>query len=249
MPAARLVLEDGLVMTGRAFGCMERPLTVAGEVVFNTAMCGYQEAISDPSYTGQILTMTAPQIGNYGITADDGESPGPKIAGLVVRERSGIVSNYRAVTDLSSWLAEAGVVGIEGIDTRALVRRIRTAGAMRGMLSTDAALSSDDLVDLAKQSPPMAGRDLVTEVGATAPGAWTQDLGGWWPPAEGAAEVHAGGALRVAAVDCGAKRAIYRHLVERGCEVLIVPATITPDEIRTLAPDGLFISNGPGDPS
>src|SRR5882672_6720947 len=124
-PVARLALENGSVFAGRAFGAFSKPVTSTGEVVFNTAMCGYQEAITDPSYSGQILTMTAPMIGNYGVNTEDGESGHPQIAGFVIRELSRIPSNYRSSTDLSSWLAEAGILGIEGIDTRGLVRLLR----------------------------------------------------------------------------------------------------------------------------
>ena len=145
-PVARLALEDGTVFRGFAFGaCDGTP--AAGEVVFNTALTGYQEAVTDPSYTGQILTFTAPMIGNYGISHEDVESAGPQVAGVVIRELSRIRSNHRAFTDLSSWLAEAGVIGIEGVDTRALVRRLRMRGSMRGVIGADTALPDRDLVE------------------------------------------------------------------------------------------------------
>lgn len=244
---ARLALEDGLVLTGEAFGAAADGMPVAGEVVFNTAMTGYQEAISDPSYRGQVLVMTVSQIGNYGIAADDGESASPQIAALVVRELSPVVSNQRAVEDLGSWLARAGVPGIQGIDTRALVRRLRTAGAMRGVISTDAGRSDADLVQAARRAPSMQGANLACEVSPREPYEWTGTLGGWWP-AVSAPDDSSGEPLRVVSIDCGAKRNIYRHLAERGCQVSVVPFDAEPEQIEALHPDGLFISNGPGDP-
>lgn len=244
---ARLALEDGLVLTGEAFGAAADGMPVAGEVVFNTAMTGYQEAISDPSYRGQILVMTVSQVGNYGIAADDGESASPQIAALVVRELSPIVSNQRAVEDLGSWLARAGVPGIQGIDTRALVRRLRTAGAMRGVISTDMGRSDADLVQAARRAPRMQGANLACEVSPREPYEWTGTLGGWWPAVSAPADA-SGEPLRVVSIDCGAKRNIYRQLAERGCQVTVVPFDVEPEQIEALHPDGLFISNGPGDP-
>ena len=254
-PGARLALEDGTVFHGRAFGAVAdaagRPLTVTGEVVFNTAMCGYQEALSDPSYAGQILTMTAPLIGNYGINAEDMESKAIQAAAFVVRELSRVMSNHRATIDLSTWLASAGIPAIEGIDTRALTRRLRLQGAMRGILSIDLddSISNQQLVQLACSSPAMTGRNLAAGVSASKDYDWSQNLGLWAgmtdvPPRRGASRP-----WRVVAIDCGAKHNILRHLVERGCAVTVVPLDTSADDIRRLKPDGLFVSNGPGDPA
>jgi carbamoyl-phosphate synthase small subunit len=240
---ARLALENGTVFHGRAFGATA---SLTGEVVFNTAMCGYQEAITDPSYTGQILVMTAPQMGNYGVGQEDVESGRPCVAGFVVRELSRIHSNHRADRGLSAWLASAGIPGIEGIDTRALVRILRTEGALRGILSTEAGPSDAELVRRARSAPSMAGRNLAGEVSPSACGGWSEGLGDWAPE-----QLRPDGArrFRVAAIDCGAKRNIYRNLVDRGCEITVLPHDTNAAAIRALKPDGLFVSNGPGDPA
>jgi len=242
----RLALEDGAVFHGRGFGACDEPKSVAGEVVFNTALTGYQEALTDPSYAGQILTMTAPMIGNYGVGDQDIESATPQVAGFVIRELSRVRSNYRAEDDLSSWLAKAGVIGLEGIDTRALVTKLRTQGSLRGVISSDPDKSDEALIELARQSPTMSGRNLARDVAAPQRAEWTETLGDWRPefrpwPATGRT-------YRVLALDCGAKRNIYRNLAERGCRVMVVPYTLSAAEIRKIAPDGLFVSNGPGDP-
>lgn len=244
-PIARLALEDGAIFTGFGFGAIEKPQTTTGEVVFNTAMTGYQEALTDPSYAGQILTMTAPMIGNYGIADEDVESAKPQVAGFVIRELARLRSNQRAVTDLSTWLSHAGVLGIEGIDTRALVRRLRLRGVMRGVISNDATLSDDQLVTLARRSPQMEGQNLAAAVSPSNESQWTEDLGQWSTTRRHSPN---GKRFRVLALDCGAKRNIYRHLAERGCAVHVAPHDLDPDHIRKLKPDGLFISNGPGDP-
>ena len=215
-PIARLALEDGLVFTGRAFGACGTPLTSAGEVVFNTAMTGYQEALTDPSYAGQILTMTAPMIGNYGVCPRDVESGHVQVAGFVIRELARRRSNYRATGDLAAWLAEQDVLGLEGIDTRALVRRLRIDGAMRGVITSDSDLDAAALVEQARRSPVMAGRNLAGAVSPADASEWTEDLGGW---AETDAASVESKPWRVLALDCGAKRNIYRHLVSRGCAV------------------------------
>jgi carbamoyl-phosphate synthase small subunit len=244
---ARLALEDGAVFAGSAFGACDRPLSATGEVVFNTAQCGYQEALTDPSYAGQILTMTAPMIGNYGVCPEDVESGRPQVAGFVVRELARLRSNHRAVTDLSSWLAAGGVIGLEGVDTRALVRRIRTKGAMRGVLSCDRSHADGALVEMARRSPPMIGRNLAGEVSPPAVSPWTEGLG----PRPAGPMTGAGGdsPWRVLVLDCGAKRNILRHLVDRGCEVTLGPYNLSASRIRELHPDGLLVSNGPGDPA
>jgi carbamoyl-phosphate synthase small subunit len=249
-PPARLALEDGTVFGGLAFGACDLPRTTCGEVVFSTALTGYQEALTDPSYAGQILTMAAPMIGNYGVCAEDVESARPQVAGFVVRELARRAFNQRAVRDLGSWLAEGGVLGIQGIDTRALVRRIRAQGAMRGALSCDPTQSDADLVLAARRSPPMSGRNLAAGVSPRAFGAWEQGLGTWSPAGRGPGAGDAAGCPPcVLALDCGAKQNIYRSLVGRGCRVRIAPHDLSASEIRRLGPDGLFVSNGPGDPA
>jgi len=240
---ARLVLEDGTVFHGRAFGRVT-PGRSGGEVVFNTAMCGYQEAITDPSYAGQILVLTAPMAGNYGVAPDDMESARPQIAALVVRELSRVRSNQRASRGLAEWLEGAATPAIEGIDTRALVRRLRTAGAMRGVLSVDESVADGELVAAARGLPSMAGRDLASALSPKAPGLWTETLGEWSTRA-----ADPGGVLRVWALDCGAKRNIYRHLADLGCQVEFVPYDTSAETILAAKPDGLMVSNGPGDPA
>ena len=260
---ARLALEDGSVFHGRAFGGSlasngDGGHEGMGEVVFNTAMTGYQEALTDLSYTGQILVMTAPEMGNYGVAAEDLESAAPCVSGFVVRELSKIASNHRAVSSLSDWLAAAGIPAIEGIDTRALVRRLRTGGAMRGVISSAALaeVSDAELVARARAIPSMAGANLAARVSPACSGTFEESLGEWAPRGglfAGTAPSPEGRApgtrFKVAAIDCGAKRNIYRHIVERNCEVHFLPHTATAAEIRSLSPDGLFISNGPGDPA
>ncbi|MBU3729295.1 MAG: glutamine-hydrolyzing carbamoyl-phosphate synthase small subunit [Phycisphaerales bacterium] len=245
---ARLALADGSVFEGTGFGATGQGTRRIGEVVFNTAMSGYQEAISDPSYTGQILVMTATQIGNYGIAREDVESAAPAIAGFVVRELSRMTSNYRSVTDLSSWLASHGVPGISGIDTRALVRKLRIAGSMNGVICSDASVTDAALVEMARDAASMAGQDLACAVSPRETSRWSEGLGDWAPRTAACMRV-AGRRLRVVAIDCGAKRNIYRNLAERNCEVVALPHDSSAEAIRALKPDGLFISNGPGDPA
>jgi carbamoyl-phosphate synthase small subunit len=241
--AARLALEDGTVFHGIGFGATGQD--AEGEVVFNTAMCGYQEALTDPSYSGQILTMTATQIGNYGIAPEDIESAKPQVRAFVIRELARLHSNHRAELGLSEWLAKHGIPGIAGIDTRALVRKLRTQGALRGIVTTGSGATDAQLVAKARALPSMAGQNLAACVSPSARGAFTEDLGTWSPePAR-----REGRTFRVASLDCGAKRNIYRNLVDRGCELITLPHDATAADIRALKPDGLFISNGPGDPA
>ena len=247
---ARLALEDGTVFTGLAFGACDPPVTSAGEVVFNTAMTGYQEALTDPSYAGQILTMTAPMMGNYGVAEEDIESARPQVAGFVIRELARLQSNYRAVGDLSTWLAKAGVLGIEGIDTRALVRKLRTCGVMRGVISSDTEKTDAQLVEIARTSPTTTNCNLAAHVSPRDAADWNQDMGQWRPPHQAeSSNNEPDRVFRVVALDCGGKWNIYRHLVERRCAVRVVPHTTTAAAIREMKPDGLFISNGPGDPA
>ena len=242
-PVTRLALEDGSVFEGRSFGSS---IDTTGEVVFNTAMTGYQEALTDPSYVGQILVMTTPLIGNYGIGPGDVESTGPQVAGFVVRECSRRWSNHRGREGLSDWLRAADVPGLEGIDTRALVRRIRDGGAMRGAMTTDPAVSDTELVKRSRSSPSMVGRNLAETVGPAVPHDWREGLGDWRPVALGDPVAPR---FRVVALDCGAKHAIYRHLVDAGCRVEAWPHGAPAAALLEAKPDGLFISNGPGDPA
>ena len=238
---AKLALEDGTVYTGRAFGAAGES---AGEVVFNTSMTGYQEVLTDPSYTGQIVTMTYPLIGNYGTTPDDTESDRVRVAGFVVRGRRRVPSNFRSHRDLDGYLRAAGVTGIEGIDTRALVRRLRVRGAMNGVLSAQE-LDDAKLVAKAKAFPGMAGRDLVSEVVPPKAFTWNEGFGRFAEhvlPAR-PADKH------VVAIDYGMKWNILRCLTQVGCKVTVVPGTATADEVLSHNPDGIFLSNGPGDPA
>ncbi len=240
----KLALADGLVFTGRSFGAEG---TSEGEVVFNTSMTGYQEVLTDPSYAGQIVTMTYPQIGNYGVNCEDIESHDRRVqvAGFVVREVSPVVSNFRAEASLEEYLREAGVPGITGVDTRALTRHIRLAGAMNGVMSTEIA-DDAELVRRAAGLASMAGRDLVRDVRPDSGYDWANGYDSAF------AQVHRGHGRTVhdvVAVDCGAKTNILRNLVESGCRVRVVPATASAEEILESDPDGLFISNGPGDPA
>jgi carbamoyl-phosphate synthase small subunit len=242
---AKLALEDGTVFTGRAFGADGE---VDGEVCFNTSMTGYQEILTDPSYRGQIVTMTYPEIGNYGVNAEDMESGKPHLSGFVVRELSRVASNFRADGELGEYLSRHGIVGIQGIDTRALVRRIRIHGALKGVLST---IELDDarLVAKAADSPGLLGRDLAQEVMPKEAINWDEPLSPWATmiPSEKKAELPAD-APHVVALDYGMKWNIARHLFDMGCRVTILPGTATADDVLALKPDGVFLSNGPGDP-
>ena len=236
---------------------------VDGEVCFNTSMTGYQEILTDPSYRGQIVTMTYPQIGNYGVNAEDVESQRPQLAGFVVREHSRTQSNFRSEQSLSEYLQQWGIVAIESIDTRALVRRLRSRGALKGVIST---IDLDDasLVAKAKASPGLVGRDLVREVLPDQPFEWQEPLSEWTHlPRRGQGSVVSGqgkasesrtlnpelsAQRHVVALDYGMKWNIPRHLVDLGCRVTILPGTATAEEVLAHDPDGVFLSNGPGDP-
>lgn len=242
---ALLALEDGTVLHGLACGASG---TSTGEVVFNTSMCGYEEVLTDPSYAGQIVTMTQPHIGNYGTNAADMESRGTFVRGFVVREMSGVASNWRSEEPLRDFLARLGVVAIEGVDTRMLTRRIREGGAMRAAISTDV-LDADALVARARAVAPMAGSDFVREVAVTAPYVWGTEApdGADLPADTGVLPVRP--RFRVVAFDSGIKYNILRRLAEEGCEVTLVPPTASADEVLAMSPDGLFMANGPGDPA
>jgi carbamoyl-phosphate synthase small subunit len=243
---ALLALEDGTLFHGRSFtGHGE----AVGEVVFNTSMSGYQEILTDPSYCGQMVTMTYPLIGSYGVNHEDVESDRIQVRALLVKEYQEYPSNYRSEKGLADYLKEAGIPGIEGIDTRALTRHIRVRGAMKAALSTRE-LDPDALVEMARQSPDMTGLDLARVVTCRAPMQWRD--GGLsrigasledfeWPRGQGE--------YRIAAMDYGVKYNILRALKKRGCTILVLPADTDSETIDRLDPDGLFLSNGPGDPA
>jgi carbamoyl-phosphate synthase small subunit len=227
---AILALEDGKVFHGFGFGADSE---TSGEVVFNTSMTGYQEILTDPSYAGQIVTMTYPLIGNYGVNKVDNESRKPFVRGFIVREASGIYSNWRADDSLQEFMQKHGIVGIEGIDTRALTKHIRSVGALRGVI-----ISGDEdvytAIEKAKNSKQMAGADLVKEVTINKPYSWTNSENIKY---------------KVVALDFGIKANILRCLADVGCDLRVVSARTTPDEVLAMNPDGIFLSNGPGDPA
>lgn len=235
MRKAVLLLEDGFSLEGEALGARGEAF---GEVVFNTCHSGYQEVLTDPSYRGQIVTMTYPLIGNYGIVPEDMESDRAWLSGFVVREASALRSNWRSTMDLDAWLAAKDVVGIQGVDTRALTRHLRTEGARHGVISSEE-WDRGTLERALARAPRIVGVDLVSEVSCPAPYVWTEPLPGTVP----APPRH-----DVVVLDCGVKRNILRHLVSSGFRVTVVPARTTAEEVLALGPDGLVVSNGPGDP-
>jgi carbamoyl-phosphate synthase small subunit len=237
-----LALADGTVFHGQSFGA---PVTLTGELVFNTSMTGYQEILTDPSYCGQIVTMTCPHIGNVGVNDEDVEAGHPWAAGLVVREVSRRVSNWRAGQSLPDYLRQHNLPGLTEVDTRALVRHIRSQGAMLAALSSDDQLSVADLVDLARAAPSMEGRDLVQNVTCPEPYHWEQRTIPEWQTTHYAPRT----THHVVAFDFGLKHNILRLLTDHGCRVTVVPATTTAAETLALQPDGIFLSNGPGDPA
>lgn len=241
MSTAKLALEDGTIVTGVAIGAIG---TRAGEVVFNTAITGYQEIFSDPSYCGQIVVMTFPLIGNYGVNEIDFESARPFLSGFVVRELPARPSNYRATASFDALLKKHNVVGIAGVDTRAITRRVRAHGALRGVISSEI-LDEVELVRRAAGAPSMAGANLVDCVAPEQSARWVRPLDRLEPAAIGpaSADVH------VVAIDCGIKHNILRHLVERGCRVTVIPAGASAAQIRDASPDGVLVGNGPGDPA
>lgn len=241
MDHAILALEDGSVFEGQSFGA--RGVRV-GEVVFNTSLTGYQEISTDPSYCGQIVVLTNPQIGNYGTTAPDSQSK-PWIEGLIVRELSPITSNWRSSQDADNFLNSAGVPIGSGIDTRALVRRLRMRGVMRGALSTKGG-DPQELVERARKSPSMAGLDLATRVSTKERYSWTEGVPEC-SPSDLLADQQPG-KFNVVAFDYGIKRDILRQLAHRGCKLTVVPSNTPAEDVLALKPDGVFLSNGPGDP-
>ena len=242
MNSAILALEDGTVFEGRSFGA---PTERSGEVVFNTALTGYQEVFTDPSYSGQIVILTNPQIGNYGTSREDNEAARPHIEGLVVREFSAIASNWRSDAEANTFLARHGIPVVSDLDTRALVRHLRTRGVMRGVLSS---LESDAerLVERARSIPTMTGLDLASRVSTTERYEWTQGVEACSPSERLARPLEP--RYHVVAYDYGIKRNILRRLVQVGCRVTVVPALTAAEEVLELNPDGVFLSNGPGDP-
>jgi len=241
---AVIALADGTLFYGEAMGARGK---AAGEVVFNTSMTGYQEIVTDPSYAGQIVTMTYPEIGNYGVNPNDRESRRVFAAGLIVRNVSPVVSNYRSTQDLESYLTDKGVVGITGVDTRALVRHIREQGAQPGCILSPAPANEDEARALAKDVPSLVGVDLVADVTTAEPYAWTEGL---YPLDEAVAgpPVERDHRYKVVAYDFGVKNNILRHLVHLGCDVTVVPAYTSSADVLALEPEGIFLSNGPGDP-
>ena len=241
---AKLALEDGSVYTGTAFGAAGE---VDGEVCFNTSMTGYQEILTDPSYRGQIVTMTYTQMGNYGVNREDVESGKPHLAGFVVKEFADRPSNFRSEESLDAYLKRHNIPGLAGIDTRALVRKLRTQGAMKGVLSS-IDLDDESLVCKAKASPGLVGRDLVREVIPENACQWDAGLSNWAKLPIEAAENQPQDQFHVVAIDYGMKWNIARHLRDEGCRVTVLPGTATAEEVLSHNPDGVFLSNGPGDP-
>jgi len=225
---AILALEDGTTFRGSSFGAKGESF---GEVVFNTSMAGYQEILTDPSYKGQIVTMTYPLIGNYGTNTEDVESSRPFVEGFVVREYSTIASNWRSEKSLDDYLKQYKIIGIEGIDTRALTRHIRLEGAMKAVISTED-LNPERLIEKAKSSPSLVGRDLVKDVTSEKTYRWNEN-----------------GKYNVVVIDTGVKHNILRLLAERNCRVTVVPASTDAEQILKLQPNGIMLANGPGDPA
>ncbi len=242
MRRAWLALADGRVFQGWALGATG---TCVGEVVFNTGMSGYQEILTDPSYSGQIVTMTYPLIGNYGVNSEDVESERPFVEGFVVKEASRITSNFRSEESLQGYLERHGIVGIQGIDTRELTRRLRDHGSQNGAISSEVS-SPQGLVEKAREFPPMEGRDLASGVTCQSPYTWEQ---GDWDLGEGYRKGPRRPKYKVVVYDFGVKWNILRLLVDAGCQVTVVPATTPAEDVMDMHPDGVFLSNGPGDPA
>lgn len=241
---AFLVLADGTTYQGWSFGSTG---TTMGEVVFNTGMTGYQEVMTDPSYTGQIVTFTYPELGNTGVNPDDEESSHPQIKGVIARNITYRPSNWRSTQSLPDYLLQHKIPGIYGIDTRALTRKIRSVGAINGIISSEIT-DPTELLRLVQAAPSMAGLNLVEEVTTTEVYEWSEPTDTHWefgPPAQGAP----GKPLTVVAIDFGVKRNILRRLASYGCRIIVVPANTSPADILSYQPDGIFLSNGPGDPS
>jgi len=239
---AKLVLENGTIFTGESFGTSNE---TTGEVVFNTSITGYQEILTDPSYSGQIVTMTYPLIGNYGVNIDDLESVKPQVAGFIVKEYSAFPSNFRSTESLGGWLAKYNITGIQGIDTRMLTKMIRSVGAMRGIISSED-LDDKSLLAKVKKSPHMAGLDLASRVTTDKSYTWNKiDTTPFALPA-----INSGSKKwNVVVYDYGVKQNILRRLTSYGCKLTVLPAQTPADELLKMNPDGIFLSNGPGDPA
>jgi carbamoyl-phosphate synthase small subunit len=245
-----IAFADGTIFRGRAFGAVA---TNVGEACFNTSLTGYQEILTDPSYFSQIVTMTAVQVGNYGINAEDVESDGPKVKGFVVREMSPVTSNWRSNQSVQDYLADAGIPGIEGVDTRAITKKLRVAGAMGACISTED-ISEEEAVQRAKDFGGLSGVDFVKEVTVKAAYQWDPEAKQSTPftvvgtslLSEDTSKLQR---FKCAAIDFGAKYSIYRKLQHHGFDVHVFPATVSAEEIKAFNPDGVFLSNGPGDPA
>jgi carbamoyl-phosphate synthase small subunit len=237
-----LVLADGTLLRGQAFGARG---TVIGEVVFNTGMTGYQEVITDPSYAGQLVTFTYPELGNTGVNAADREAERPHARGVIARELSPVASSWRAEGSLDDWLAQHGVVGIRGIDTRALVRHLRQGGAINGAISSDGTAPAQLLAQV-RSAPTMGGLNLAAAVSTATPYTWDSLCAAGFDQRQ---RQQPGHPYRVVAIDFGIKRAILERLVAHGCTVQVLPGNASLDEVLALNPEGVFLSNGPGDPA
>ena len=245
-----IAFEDGTVFRGRAFGALA---TNVGEACFNTSMTGYQEILTDPSYFSQIVTMTAVQIGNYGICPDDLESDGPKVKGFIVRELSPVASNWRSNISIQDYLKEAGVPGIEGVDTRAITKKLRVSGALKACITTEE-ITEEEAIKQAKEFGGLIGVDFVKEVTAKESYRWDPEMKESTPFTVVGTDLRLNDdktekpRFKVAALDFGGKLSIYRKLQHHGFDVYVFPASTTATEIKTFKPDAVFLSNGPGDP-
>ena len=239
---ARLVLQDGTVLEG--FACGQRG-SVIGEVVFNTGMTGYQEVLTDPSYSGQLITFTYPEIGNTGVNSDDQEADQPHARGLIVRQLAPQASNWRSQQSLPEWMEQNGVIGIHGVDTRALVRHLRELGPMNGVISSDGRPALE-LLEALKQAPSMEGLNLADQVSTPTAYQWTKPCG---VPFDQRFQTRPERPYRVVAIDFGIKRAILERLVSHGCDLTVLPANTDIKTVLSYEPEGVFLSNGPGDPA
>eukprot|EP00884_Botryococcus_braunii_P023075 jgi/Botrbrau1/9451/Bobra.0252s0072.1 len=246
-PDARLVLEDGSVWHGTSFGASGTKLA---EVVFNTSMTGYQEILTDPSYKGQFVVFTHPHIGNVGINPEDMESSKCHLGGIIVRDLSPVVSNYRSVMTLDEYLKKEGVVGIANVDTRAITRALRDTGCLNGIITTDASLSNEELLASTKEWT-ILGKDLISEVTCSEPYEWKDPTGAEWEFSSTAINSNGNGTgpFHIVAYDFGIKHNILRRLASYGCRIMVVPANYPASKVLEMNPDGVFFSNGPGDPS
>ena len=240
---AHLVLEGGRVFEGVSFGALGE---ATGEIVFNTSLTGYQEILTDPSYNGQIIVMTYPEIGNYGINPEDFESKIPHLSGLVVKEYWDHPSNWRSRESLGDFLKRYQIPAIQGVDTREITRTIRTGGAVRGIISTQEA-DRTVLAEKVESSPGIVGRDLVTEVSCEEPYFWEEGMGKWRPGEN--TGLGTSNRFKIAVYDFGIKRNILRKLYDLGCDPKVFPSKTHPEDILNFDPDGIFLSNGPGDPA